>query len=176
MQQEWIYFSSKIKNFIHSRVQNAADAEDITQNTLLKVHQNIDNLNDKTKLESWIYAIARNSINSHYRKTNIDPLAQSSDALLNNISIEDKDQDAILELACCLKGFIGNLPKDAQTAINIISFDGLSQAQYAKKLNIPLPTAKSRIQRARKQLALELQKCCKYEGNQVTPKNINCPT
>ncbi|MGL1922228.1 MAG: sigma-70 family RNA polymerase sigma factor [Hyphomicrobiales bacterium] len=173
MQQEWTYFSHQIKGFIHSRVQNKADADDISQNVLLKIHQNVDTLNDSTKLESWIYAIARNAITSHYRKNKNDPIAHSSDKLLDIIPAEQEDQDDILELACCLKAFIKNLNPDAQLAINATSFDGLSQVQYATQIGIPISTAKARIQRARKQLAKELTKCCKYHANQVQPKN-NC--
>ncbi|PCI87824.1 MAG: hypothetical protein COB24_05235 [Hyphomicrobiales bacterium] len=173
MQQEWTYFSKQIKGFIHSRVQNAADADDISQDVLLKVHQKIDTLNDKAKLESWIYTIARNSINSHYRKHKNDPIAHSSDKQLEFLAIEDENQDAILELACCLKAFMSNLSDDAQHALNATSFKGQSQVDYAKTLGIPLPTAKARVQRARKQLAKELTKCCKYAGNEVIPQN-NC--
>lgn len=174
MQQEWIYFSKQIKSFIHSRVQNAADADDITQNTLLKIHQKIDSLNDKTKLESWIYAIARNSINNHYRKAKQDPIANGSDDKLNNIALMEDDQSAILELACCLNNFISKLSADAQHAINATSFNGFSQVDYAKNFNIPLPTAKARIQRARKQLAKELVKCCKYQNNQANQNQKCC--
>ena len=173
MQQEWTYFSKQINNFIHSRVQNAADADDITQDVLLKVHQKIDTLNDKNKLESWIYSIARNSINTHYRKHKNDPIANASDAQLANLPIEEEDQNAILELACCLKAFMNNLSDDAQDALNATAFNGISQVNYAKSLGIPLPTAKARVQRARKQLAKELEKCCKYQAGETIPQN-NC--
>lgn len=173
MQQEWTYFSDQIKGFIHSRVQNAADADDITQDVLLKVHQKIDTLNDKTKLESWIYAIARNSINSHHRKCKNDPISHSSDKSLHNIAMQEADENAILELACCLKSFISNLSDDAKNALNATSFGGQSQVQYAKSLGIPLPTVKARVQRARKQLAKQLTKCCKYQATEITAKN-NC--
>lgn len=173
MQQEWTYFGKQIKGFIHSRVQNTADADDITQDVLLKVHQKIDNLNDKSKLESWIYTIARNSINSHYRKHKNDPIAHSSDKQLEFLAIEHEEQDAILELACCLKAFMSSLSNDAQDALNATSFKGQSQIDYAKTLGIPLPTAKARIQRARKQLAKQLKKCCKYQAGEIISKN-NC--
>lgn len=173
MQQEWTYFSNQIKGFIYARVQNKADADDITQNTLLKIHQNIDSLNDSTKLESWIYAIARNAITSHYRKNKSDPIANSSDKLLASIPNEEPEQNDILELTCCLQAFIKSLNPDAQEAINATSFNGLSQVEYAKQLNIPLPTAKARVQRARKQLAKQLTKCCKYQAGETNAKN-NC--
>ena len=173
MQQEWTYFSKQINGFIQSRVQNAADADDITQDVLLKVHQKIDTLNDKSKLESWIYAIARNSINSHYRKHKNDPIANSSDHLLANLLSQEEDQNAILELACCLKAFMSNLSETAQDALNATAFNGQSQVDYAKSLGIPLPTIKARVQRARKQLAKELKKCCKYQAGDIIPQN-NC--
>lgn len=171
MQQEWTYFSKQIKGFIHSRVQNTADADDITQNVLLKVHQNINSLNDKTKLESWIYTIARNSINNHFRKNSRDPIANSSDHLLESLTAQDNVEDDILALACCLKAFIKNLPENSQAALNATSFGGQSQVDYAKTLGIPLPTAKARVQRARKQLAKELTKCCKYQNGEIITNN-----
>ncbi|MCJ8324736.1 MAG: sigma-70 family RNA polymerase sigma factor [Rhizobiales bacterium] len=171
MQPEWTYFSQQIGRFIHSRVQNSADADDITQNTLLKIHQNIDSLNDKTKLESWIYAIARNHINSHFRQHKTDPIANGSATKLDFLPMQDEDEAAIFELACCLEPFIKNLNPSAQEALNATSFNGQSQVDYAKGANIPLPTAKARVQRARKQLAKEISKCCKYQQGEIISQN-----
>lgn len=171
MQPEWTYFSQQIERFIHSRVQNAADADDIAQNTLLKIHQNIDSLNDNSKLESWIYTIARNNINNHFRKYKNDPITNGSADKLDFIPMQANDEEAIFELACCLRSFIKNLNEDAQDALNAISFNGLSQVDYAKMANLPLPTAKARVQRARKQLAKEIRKCCKYQHGEIISQN-----
>jgi RNA polymerase sigma-70 factor (ECF subfamily) len=49
------------------------DAEDLLQDIFLKVYLNLNSFNQQMKFSSWIYAIARNQIISHYRKLHARP-------------------------------------------------------------------------------------------------------
>lgn len=49
------------------------DAEDLLQDIFLKVYLNLNSFNRQMKFSSWIYAIARNMIISHYRKISVRP-------------------------------------------------------------------------------------------------------
>ena len=65
----WLNFGNKLKSFIKSKVQNETIAEDILQETFIKIHSNIDKLEDNTKIQAWVYQITRNVIADHFRKT-----------------------------------------------------------------------------------------------------------
>lgn len=47
----WIQYSNKLKAFILSRVHNEAVADDILQETFIKVHAKIDQIKDDTKIQ-----------------------------------------------------------------------------------------------------------------------------
>ena len=68
----WNQFSSDLKSFILSRVKNEDDADDILQNTFIKIHDNLSKLRDNSKIKPWIYQITRNLIIDYFRSVNQD--------------------------------------------------------------------------------------------------------
>lgn len=51
----WNEFSSELYKWINSKVKNKCDAEDILQDIFVKIHKNIDKVDELSKLKSWIY-------------------------------------------------------------------------------------------------------------------------
>jgi len=64
----WNEFSSELYKYINSKVKNKYDTEDILQDVFLKIHKNIDKINDHSKLKSWLYKITKNTIIDYYKK------------------------------------------------------------------------------------------------------------
>lgn len=64
------YFQ-RIFNFTRVRVHNQADAEEITQETFTAVFRSIDAFRGDSALLTWIFGIARNSINNHLRRLRV---------------------------------------------------------------------------------------------------------
>ena len=58
----WYEFSAVLRRFILKRVGDEQAADDILQEVFVKVHRHLESLNDETRLESWLYQIARNAI------------------------------------------------------------------------------------------------------------------
>jgi RNA polymerase sigma-70 factor (ECF subfamily) len=173
----WQAFSALLRQFIFNRVQNNEDAEDILQEIFLKIHQNIIQLNEEDKLRAWVYQIARNAIIDYYRRKK--PIS----ALPEEIRIPDHLMDepvTAADYAPGLKIMIDRLPGKYRQALILDEFEDLTQKQIAQALGLSLPGAKSRIQRARKQLKDVLLDCCHFEfdglGNIVSYEPTgNCP-
>ena len=64
----WANVYGKLFGFISKHEINKDDVNDIIQDTFLKVKTNINSLRNPAKVESWIFQIARNTINDHFRK------------------------------------------------------------------------------------------------------------
>ncbi len=158
-EQIWESFGGRIRAFIYHKISNRSDIDDILQEVFLKIHLNIDNLNDQSKLHGWIYRIAKNTIIDYYRKRkkgicNIDDI---------EIGFENKEESPEDEIASGLRNMIEALPEKYAKALLLTEFHGFSNIELAEKLGISVSGVKSRVQRGRKLLRDALMKCCHFE-------------
>jgi RNA polymerase sigma-70 factor (ECF subfamily) len=150
---------SRLKRFILTRVWDAAAADDIVQEVFLKIHSSIGTLRDQTKVETWIFQIARNAIVDYFRR--LRPVEEPSDeSFPSEVPSEQDDMD---EIFSGLRGLIKRLPALYREAIMMTEYGGLTQMEYAKRAGISISAAKSRVQRARAMLKDWLMTCCHFE-------------
>lgn len=153
------------------------DAEDVLQDVFLKVHTNLASLQHHDRLESWIYQITRNAIHDYYRRDRrlSAPNLDEQPGLVT----DDGDQ-AMAALATCLKPLMQTLPETYRQALELTTYQGLTQREVAEALGLSTPGAKSRVQRARRVLKEKLLECCNLEFDhrgEVTdyrPKRAAC--
>jgi len=149
-------------------VQNDELAKDIHQDVFIKIHENIESLKDDKKVKSWVLQITRNTILDYYNsnKKSISEIELSNlqDQTLDIYTvIDNKSRNLETEITEGLIPLINSLPKKYAEAIRLVEFEGLSQVQLAKKLNISPSGAKSRVQRGRKLIKETLLNCCHYK-------------
>jgi len=156
----WNLYADDIKQFIYSKVNDTNNTEDILQDTFIKIHTKLHSLKDETKLKSWIFTIARNTILDFF-KTNKPQQEISHLNLIDNFNYKDEhsEQD-------CLRGIIKNLPKKYRSPLFLADIKGLKQQEVATILNQNLTTTKSQIQRARKLIAKGFMDCCGFQLNE----------
>lgn len=142
-----------------SRVSYPSTADDILQEVFVKIHSNIGSLDDESKVRSWVFQIARNTVIDYYRKHKVR-LEDIDDFQFAEDNAEATASD---EIAAGLKEMVEALPEKYAQALLLVEFDGISQADLAEKLGISLSGAKSRIQRARIMLRDSLMRCCHFQ-------------
>lgn len=159
----WEMLRVKLRAFIMSKVHNEAVADDLLQELFIKIHDNIDQLKDHTRIQPWIYQISRNLIIDHFRKirkeTNYSP---AIDLLTEEVQHEESE-NSMAEALRDMISMMDDLPPEFCEALCMTEIGGLSQKKYAAIKGISYSGAKSRIQRARKMLRDMLMKCCHYE-------------
>ena len=70
----WSEYHLRLLGFIKQRV-TEKDAEDVLQDVFVKIHSRLDRLDEKAKIESWIFQITRNTVIDYYRsKKPTEPL------------------------------------------------------------------------------------------------------
>ncbi|MEE9407081.1 MAG: sigma-70 family RNA polymerase sigma factor [Polaribacter sp.] len=162
--QVWTSYSEDLKRFIISKVKDITNADDILQDTFIKIHTKLHTLKDITKLKSWCFTVARNSILDYWKSTNQTFKIADFEAETTTIENQHTEQD-------CLRGILKNLPKKYRDPLFLADIKGLKQQEVATQLKQTLPTTKSQIQRARKLIAQGFMDCCGYvlndEGNLV---------
>jgi RNA polymerase sigma-70 factor, ECF subfamily len=137
---------------------NHATAEDLVQQTIVKILENQDKFNAGTNFQGWANTILRNTFFSQNRKRkreiltggdagdDDDPLSQA----LNNRSVKG-NQMVHLELEETLKA-LDHLVPEHREAIDLIFVEQMSYEDAAIKLDVAVGTVKSRVFRARAQL------------------------
>src|SRR5688500_1506965 len=99
-------FAVKLRAFIRRRVRDDATADDVTQETLLKVFRSRAALRDGQRLEAWLYRIARTTLIDHYRR------AKPSEDLPAMLPAEPADELLPLReaVAAATKFYLDELP------------------------------------------------------------------
>lgn len=155
-------FHKVLLGFVKSKVNNHEDAEDIVQNVFIKVAGSVGDLNRKERLQSWIYAIARNSIIDYYR----------SNANKKNLSIREDITESFTEeeyidttkgLDCCLIDMVNQLPDEYRDIIIDVEMNGAKQKDLVDKYKLAYPSIRSRVQRGREKLKQLLLDCCNIQ-------------
>jgi len=161
-------FSAKLFMISMRYADNREDAEDILQDSFIKIYENLNKFRNEGSLEGWAKRITANTAIKHCHKknhmyaiTNIENLEQSEnenedlmDSLTNNNSIAE------------LLQMIQNLAPRYRMVFNMYAIDGNSHAEIAQQLGISEGTSKSQLSRAReilKQHIREKQKSINQE-------------
>lgn len=166
----WQLMYDGLRAFIAKRVNDQEHVDDILQDVFVRVHRQMDTVNDPRRIVSWIYQVTRNAIIDHYRKPGQQrevPAGLSSELEVlhevPSISAKTHHGDAAesrAELAACLHPMIERLSQDYRDAITLVEIEGLTQQAAAKQIGLSLSGMKSRVQRGRKQLKQMLEDCC----------------
>lgn len=153
-QELWQQFGERLDFFIRSRVNNPADAEDLLQETFLRLHRSPPPPGGH--LPAWVFTVVRNLITDHYRR-NKERSIHPAD--LNPVQ-PDRVTQAEAEVAGWLRDLASALPVKYSTAVIMADMEGLTMVQLAERLDLSVSGAKSRVQRGRQLLARNLDQCC----------------
>ena len=156
----WSNLHDHLMHFVMARTGDANISQDIVHDVFLKVQSKIGTLDNKEKLNSWIFAITRNAITDHYRRTR-----HSIPVDTHELSVEIVDKKDTLELSKCMMPMIQTLPDKYREALVMVDLKGMSQKQLAEHLNISYSGAKSRVQRAREKLKQAFVTCCEISSD-----------
>jgi RNA polymerase sigma-70 factor (ECF subfamily) len=159
-EQMWREMLAQLRTFVRRRIADPNRADDLVAEILLRIHQNVDSLDDRERLPNWVFRIARNAIIDEYRRA-----ARSREQLMSSLQEEpappEEDEPGVVrELSMCLRPILAGLPEEQAAAVEMIDLDGMSQTDAADQAGVSLSGMKSRVQRGRRRLAELLGQCC----------------
>lgn len=151
-----------VYNLALSLLKNKEDAEDVTQETYLRLWRSIAELKIESSLKLYILKTARNLaldlIRKNSRREDADTAIQGTDGEFE-IDIEDTDSSSRPDIAYlqnieakAVRESIGELPTAARELIILRDVEGLSYSEIATMLGIAEGTLKSKLFRARARL------------------------
>jgi RNA polymerase sigma-70 factor (ECF subfamily) len=153
----------RLRAFLRRRVRDDATADDLTQETLLKVYRSRAALRDGTRIEAWLYRVARTTLIDHYRRKK--PTEELPEVLAAESGEEvDSLRSAI---AASTRRFLEELPESYREPVRLAELEGLPLAKIALRLDLSLTAVKSRVRRGRQMLKAKLQACCRFEFDRL---------
>lgn len=143
-------YSGAVFSIILRIVKSQEIAEEVLQETFVKVWKNISSYDDeKGSIYTWIFNVARNlSID----KTRSKEFKNENRTTEVSVSVTNQLRTEIAIDGIGLAAFLDKLRPDYRVIIDMLYFQGYSQKDAADELNIPLGTVKTRCRSALTQL------------------------
>ena len=157
-------YKDKLINFIFNYLGDIESSEDVVQETMIKLYQKKHYYKEIAKFSTWLYTIAKNLANTELRKRK-----QRKTTLLSQFSNDDKmydlpsndnevGQEIQTEIVSkIIREAVDQLSEKFKTVITLRDIQQLSYEDISEIIDVPIGTVKSRINRARLQLQVELK-------------------
>lgn len=143
---------------------SASDAEDLVQDTVTKAYRAWDKYESGTNCRAWLVTIMRNTFINQFRRESKRPTSVEFDAI-QDVSVFEDVQDRDPEGSFFrfivddeVKQAIQELPEEFRLPVVLSDVEGMSYAEIAEILDLPVGTVKSRLFRGRRRLQLRLYK------------------
>lgn len=164
----WNTYSEDVKHFILSKTNDKNMADDLLQEVFINAHTKISSVQDVHKIKSWLFTVANNTIMDYFRSSKRKYSITAGEKMEMDIADSDDHTADFFEHTehDCLYGIIKNLEKKYRDPLFMADIKGIKHQKIAEILDLPLPTVKSQIQRARKMIAQGFVDCCGYELNE----------
>lgn len=157
-------YKDQLLNFVYRFLGNVEEAEDIVQETFLRLYRNKHAYRQIAKFSTWIYTIAGNLAKTELRKRKRRKVVSISDIGFDDKEYEIEDEMADTEQSTnslltdkIIQNAIDDLPPRFKQVIILRDIQELSYEEIGSILHIPLGTVKSRVNRARLKLQSKLK-------------------
>ncbi len=159
-------YQKRIYRLAAHLLRDAAEAEDVTQDTFVRAYGALDRFDGRSAPFTWFYRIAVNlSLNAIRSRKNKRTSTTPDDPRIEGTLVErnaDRSDPGVLtqdrELARVVSEGIDELSETLRTTLVLVSIDGLSHAEAADVLGCPEGTVAWRVHEARKKLRAYLEK------------------
>jgi RNA polymerase sigma-70 factor (ECF subfamily) len=163
-------YERPVFSLIYRMVRDRETAEDLAQETFIKVLNAIGTYRPEFKFSSWVFKIANNTAIDHLRRKELDtlslegsPHATTPDGVeATALQVGSGDESPLetveaIELGGEIERAIGQLRPEYRSCILLRHVEGRAYEEIAEMLDLPLGTVKTYIHRARHELRLALQ-------------------
>jgi RNA polymerase sigma-70 factor (ECF subfamily) len=165
---------ARVRKFILTLVGDEWVADDLIQETFLKIQNNLKSLKDSSKLSSWIFRIAYNLCQDHFRqikrsrkeeRIDQEGMEDFKEALIQKGPDIQKELEQ-RQMGECVQDQINLLPEPLRTVLLLFDIMEFSHQEISDILGITVKNVKVRLHRARKKLKPILEEKCSFERDE----------
>jgi RNA polymerase sigma-70 factor (ECF subfamily) len=154
-------WASPLLRYLERMVRDAAVAEELVQETFLRVHRGRERYSPDARFSTWLYRIATNVALNELRRPRRRAVHESADAeggpeLFSTAAGPDETAHA-RSLGRDLERALSDLPANQRAALCLVAVEGFSYSEVAEALDVTEKAVKSLVHRARRALATALE-------------------
>ena len=163
-------YESPLFNYIRRMLGGAADAQDVFQETFLRVYIHRERFRVTARFRPWVYRIATNLCRDQLRKRRRrsevsleQPISQEDAArelgdTMENPTPNPRECAIAAETAERLEAALARLPERHRAVFLMARYEGMAYGEIAGVLRVPVGTVKSRMNKAVTVLMDEMQR------------------
>ncbi|HPI74425.1 MAG TPA: sigma-70 family RNA polymerase sigma factor [bacterium] len=171
-------YKDQLLNFAYRFLNNPEEAEDVVQETFLRIFRNKHAYREIAKFSTWVYTIAGNLAKTELRKRKRRKYLYLSDMGYDDKEYEIVDPSANTEKEVesvfqekIIQRAIDELPPRFRQVILLVEIQELPYEEVSKIMRVPLGTVKSRVNRARQKLQAKLSDIMEREKKNQTARS-----
>ena len=145
--------------FVMRYLKNAADAEDVVQNTFIEAMRCADRFSGLSKPSTWLFGIALNLARNQVRKNCADMMGSVDETFMEQIVDENADPASLIEtrqIVSKVDRLLGHLPPKIRATFEAVLDADVTYEEAAEQLQIPIGTVRSRVSRVRAEVRAQL--------------------
>lgn len=149
IRREMLSFMPRLRRFAYGLTGSRDAGDDLMQTTYERAIREIHRWQPGTRLDSWMYRIARNIHLNNLRAMGVRGEHLAPLELDRHASV-DGERIAESQIAfATVRRFVARLPEEQRTILLLVCVEGLSYKEVSETLDLPLGTIASRLARAR---------------------------
>jgi RNA polymerase sigma-70 factor (ECF subfamily) len=157
-------FYGRVRKFILASVRDESAADDLVQEAFMKIQENLDSVHDAAKISSWVFRIAHNLCQDHFRtrkKSSSHEEIHEGLVNLQETPLQKKMEQG--EMSQCVQDQLNLLPESFRSVLIFSDVMEFSQQEIADILGLTVENVKVRLHRARKRFKAVLEEKCTFE-------------
>ena len=158
VQEEMLALLPRLHRFACALTGSVDAGDDLLQTTCEKALRSLHQWEPGTRLDSWLFRIARNSHLNDLRARKVRGVHLELQPLEEVLPGRDGERDGIAKVEFkAVRAMIARLPEEQRAVLLLVAVEGFSYAEAARVLDLPIGTVTSRLGRAR----IALNECFK---------------
>ena len=161
-----------LRRYARALTQNAADADDLVQNCLVRAISKMDRFEAGTNLRAWLLAIMHNIFIDGFRKKRRAREVGETEETLSKGLFTPANQFRRVQVTD-VESALQQLPVTQRSTLLLIALENLTYEEVARITEVPVGTVRSRLSRARH--ALRQMVDGTYTDEAETPASVEAP-